>query len=121
LLGAFFFRIDSRRLSRWFKARAERAGEQYPGLWEREISIGVHDWAVWWRVWTESMSWHSKTPRWRDGGLRILPFPGSRVGDEVVLEENRFVELDLPEGKHLAVITLSRVRCRSERFPLIVR
>lgn len=74
---------------------------------EREIGVHIHDWAIWWRVWSPSQSWSNTTPRWRDGNWHpARTFLGKWVYEETVIEE-RPVRIPMPEGEYPATAVLS--------------
>ena len=72
----------------------------------KEIDISMHDGAIWWNFWTSSMSWSSKTPKWRYGNFSFADFfLGKNKYSSMVIEE-RDVLIPMPEGNYLAKIKL---------------
>lgn len=41
---------------------------------DRELSLSVHSWSLWWNLWTPGMEWSSKTPKWRNGSFDFRDF-----------------------------------------------
>lgn len=81
---------------------------------------GVFDPHVHWRLWTSSMEWSSKTPKWREGGVfpMQLIFGDCKVWDEKVLKEKETV-IPMPEGPYKAKAVLTEYWfgfCHLKRF-----
>jgi hypothetical protein len=75
---------------------------------DRELTISVHNWAIWWNLWTSGMDWDSKTPRWRHGCWDILDAVlGKNTYFREVIEE-RDVEIPMPEGCYPAHVKLCK-------------
>jgi len=73
---------------------------------DRELSIGVHDWTVFWRVWRDPMSWSSNVPRWRQGGFRILDALLGRQRHSEREISRTAVKIALPEAQYDATVRL---------------
>ncbi len=83
----------------------------------RELSVRVHDWALWWMVWRDP--WSGGSPRsWRDGSWHPFGHPGSRIGEEEQ-REKRLVEVPMPEGVYFADATRTVGRIRHPRLPFL--
>ena len=76
--------------------------------WEdRELSVRVFDWAVWWTVWRDPMGgWDSSVPKWRDGNFRPLDLLLGK--HDYATREIESVEtvIPMPERAYKAKVTL---------------
>jgi hypothetical protein len=67
----------------------------------REVSVYVHDWSIVWAFWHPTMSWKSKTSKWRHGSLDIREaLFGKRVYREQTYTERKKVIIPMPEGEY---------------------
>lgn len=110
---ALYFGVDSAALSEIIVEWRKRAGDRHPRLWEREISLRVFEWAIWWNFWTPSNEWSSRTPKWRNGSWH--PFGHPKVIEREDLE-TRDVDVPFPTKTYRARATRQRVVSRS-RMP----
>lgn len=75
---------------------------------DKEISFYIYEWTIWWNLWTSTMEWSSKTPRWRHGCWCI---PDTFLGRKKYLREiieERTVQIPMPEGCYEANIKLCK-------------
>jgi len=114
---AFWFTIDARswllRFVTWIVAlQPSDMGNKWSG---RELSIRVHDWAIWWSVWVDDSGWTSSRSKWRDGCFHLLGH-NCRQGDvEEILTRMDYIQM--PERKYECKVTLERVRFGWDRLP----
>lgn len=107
LLLAFYWTVEHPALLRLVQRLV-------PKYQERQLSLRVHDWAVWWNVWHPACEWRSGTPRWRSGSWHVLDTLLGKVHYQSrVVEEERPVQLHLPEGIYEARV--SREECTWKR------
>jgi len=81
--------------------------------WEdRELSVRVHDWAIWWTTWLDPMGgWDSRVPKWRDGSFHIDDLVlGKARFSERVIEPKRQVTIGMPEASYEATVEITE-RC----------
>lgn len=83
----------------------------------RELSLSIHDWAIWWNLWTESNGWSSTTPRWRNGCFHPLDFllGKQRYSEEVI--ETREVLVPMPERSYRGTAKLVTATWKRPRWP----
>ena len=74
------------------------------GQGHKELSLKIHDWSIWWNLWTSSMEWSSQTPRWRNGCFHILDFLFGKNKYVREIIEERDVQIPMPEGNYDAHI-----------------
>lgn len=67
---------------------------------DRSIGLTIHDWALWWKVWTPDMEWSSGTPKWRDGGWHVIDTFLGRMEYSTRELERREVLVPMPEGNY---------------------
>lgn len=103
-LVSLFFGIEATRLARHYKRG------------ERELSLRVHDWAIWWTLWSTSTSWNSKTPRWRDGCFHIDNFLLGKARYSERPLEYRFVEVPMPERAYIGCARLEEATWSRARW-----
>lgn len=104
-----FFSIDDWP---WLYPRLAFAG--YQG---REISLDLHDGALWWRFWMAQDEWLSSTPRWRDGSLNFLDFLiGEPIKTEIEWDEVQ-TTIPLPEATYPATVRLFTQAWHRSRWP----
>lgn len=105
-------------LDGWPKEFYERLG-----LWEKyephAIEVSAHGNAVWWRLWSPTMSWSNKTPRWREGNMNPTEvlFGDTKMTEETIYTKD--VEVPMPEGAYPARLTMSRRTWRRPRAPWV--
>lgn len=81
----------------------------------RELSLSVHDTAVWWCVGADDMGWSSNTPRWMKGSWHPLGFH-MRQGEPELVEE-REVLVPMSERSYRAVARLTTARWGFTKLP----
>lgn len=114
---AFWLTIDARgwlaSFARWLASlQPSDMGVDWSG---RELSLRVHDTALWWKLWVCDYGWTRSRPKWRDGSFHPLGH-NCRQGDPVVVEK-RDVLVPMPERAYKATATLERVRFGWDRLP----
>lgn len=83
----------------------------------RVLSLGIHDWALWWNVWTPDMSWSSKTPKYRQGSFHpIDALLGSGRFESCVVQDLGIVEIPMPEGTYDAHVVAKTERWKRKRW-----
>lgn len=101
LLCSLYLTLDGGLFARVAHAILPSVG--YEG---RELSIRLFDWAVWWSIWTDPMSWSSRTPKWRNGSWHFLDtFLGKQKYEQRELQTVTAM-VPMPERSYPAVITL---------------
>lgn len=80
----------------------------------REISVRVHNWAVWWSVWSPMGEWHSKCPKWREGSWHPLGHHHRQSETEV---ERRDVVVHMPERGYRGTAVRTLTTWGFERLP----
>lgn len=91
-----------------------RSRKDYEG---RVLSFGIHDWALWWNVWTPEMSWSSKTPKYRNGSFHPIDFVlGQGKFESRSVRDLGIIEIPMPEGVYDAHVTLKIEQWRRKRW-----
>lgn len=114
---AFWLSVDGRG---WLRKLADRLAKLEPsdmGVdWSgRDLSVMVHGWAVWWKLWVCDYGWTRSRPRWRDGSFHPLG-RNCRQGEPELVEERK-VLVPMPERAYKATARLERVRFGWDRLP----
>lgn len=66
---------------------------------DTEISLKIHNGAVWWSLWHSTMEWSNKTPRWRNGNFNFVDWLlGEHKHEEKVIMESTPIKIPMPEG-----------------------
>jgi hypothetical protein len=110
--GGPFARLAARLLPEWTWENGE----------DREVSLRVFDWAIWWEVWRDPMaSWSRRVPRWRCGNFHPVDFLfGRTTTTERVLREEEVV-VPLPERGYRGKVRLDEITWRRPRWPFAWR
>ena len=107
-----------------FDLRAEvRHGElvgydegSYPE--SREISLRIHDWAIWWMLWMNDDTWRSTDPKWRHGSFH---FNDALLGHSGYICENISTPIEsyvrMLEGDYPVVLQRQRQTWWRPRWP----
>ena len=82
----------------------------------KEIKLSIHDWSIWWNLWTDSMGWKSTTPKWRNGYFHILDFLLGKAEYSSKTVEERDVEIPMPEKNYPAHIKLNEDTWKRPRW-----
>ncbi len=82
----------------------------------REISISLHSGSLFWRFWTNPMSWTSDTPRWREGSFNFADFFLGRTKCEHRDLEARDVLIPMPERAYPASAKLQEWTWKRPRW-----
>lgn len=82
----------------------------------RDLSLNVHNWALWWSVWSPNGEWSSQCPKWRHGSWH--PLGRYQRQSEELLQTER-VEVPMPERTYRGVGTLSKTTWGWTRLPRI--
>lgn len=107
-LLSVWFHVDdgwAERAASWLLRNAHYA--------DRETSIRVHDWAIWWNVWRDDSSWDSSVPRWRNGSFHFLDFVLGRSEYTQRMLYDLDVKIPLPERAYNA--RLKMIECTWKR------
>jgi hypothetical protein len=85
---------------------------------DREISLSYNYGVLHWMLFSSSMVWSNKTPRWRDGSFNVIDFIlGKKEYSKRVVSE-REVVVPMPEGMYPATVTMFESKWeRSRWFP----
>ena len=83
---------------------------------DREIEISLHSGSLWWRFWTEPMSWSSSIPKWRHGNLNFVDMLLGRDKCEHYPIEEHDVLIPMPEGAYPATAKLEQWTWRRPRW-----
>ncbi len=102
LLFSFWLHVHGfgpmRRAALWLLRNAKHE--------DRETSLRVHDWTLWWTVWRDNSSWSSSTPRWREGNFCLPDFLlGRPAYSERVLKRAETV-IPMAEASYPATVEL---------------
>ena len=110
LLFGLYITLDYYKLEAWLR--------HVIGDYEdREISIRVHDWSLWWNFWTPSMSWSSKTPKYRNGCFHPVDFLFGRMKRSAELIKKVDIEVPMPEGVYKGTAKFENASWRRPRWP----
>lgn len=115
---ALWFTLDHvpdvvfRKLNVDFASRRE-----LDGVYEREIGVSVHDWALWWRLWMPTMQSSSRDARWRRGNINLLDTLFGDQSYEKVPVSTENVVVAMPEKVYPAKVTISRRTWKRDRWP----
>jgi hypothetical protein len=79
----------------------------FPRKWrlkecEKEISVSIHDGALWWSFWNDTMSWSSRTPKWRWGNWNPMDTFLGKIKYSEREFNNKDIEIPMPEKSYLA-------------------
>ncbi|HEU5276809.1 MAG TPA: hypothetical protein VFU97_24345 [Xanthobacteraceae bacterium] len=87
----------------------------------REFRISIHDWAIWWNLWTDNNGWSSKMPWYRNGSFHPVDifFGKARYSDETV--EEREVLVPMPERTYRGTAKLQIASWKRARWPFAKR
>ena len=84
---------------------------------DKQLSLAFHNNAMWWNIWTPSMSWSSTTPWYRNGSFHFDNFIfGDRKYSEKVLE-TRTVIIPMPERNYTATAKRLLATWKRSRWP----
>lgn len=86
------------------------------GHGDREITVDVHSWALWWSVWQDPNGWEAATPRWRHGSWHVLDalLGRARYSSRVIQQCSALVPM--PERSYHAVVTITEATWRRPRW-----
>lgn len=77
------------------------------GYKDRTICIDFHNYSVWWKIWTDPMSWKSSTPKWQDGNFNFVDFIlGKPVFSKTIIGTYNVI-IPLTEGKYNATVSIA--------------
>jgi hypothetical protein len=88
---------------------------------EREISVSIHDWALWWNFWCDPNCWDSRIPRWRQGAWHPIDTLLGRAEYSKVEVGTHAVLIPMPEGCYPATATFERCTWKRPRWFARVR
>lgn len=84
----------------------------------REVSVRVHDAALWWTIWSNPNVWHNTDPKWRDGCFHFDDFLLGKNDYSIREEPPVNVIISMPEGDYPATVTLSEQVWKRPRWPI---
>jgi hypothetical protein len=113
--GGWWQRLAERLLPN--QVRDRHNGQFRTDYSDRELSVRLFDWAIWWNFWTDPDSWSSKTPKYRNGNWHPLDtFLGRMsVTDKEIARED--VQIPMPERSYVATVVLEDRTWRRPRWP----
>lgn len=108
---ALYFGVESWPLSRAISdLLAPENLKGYPRSgFARELSVSIHDWAVYWKLWRHPHEGRSRDRL--DSAWYPFGFPGAQIGKARVVER-REVQVPMPERTYVAQATRSKVTTR---------
>lgn len=80
------------------------------------FSIKVHDWSLWWQFGGDTMSWDSKTPKWKNGNFNFQDFFLGKVVYKADVVETKEVLIPMPEGPYPGVAKMERCVWKRPRW-----
>lgn len=95
----------------------EQPGIRIETYGDREISLSVHNWALWWAFWVSCDCWLSETPWYQQGCFRPIDFLfGPTKYEKLVLDKGKMV-IPMPEKSYEAEYELSLCTWKRKRWP----
>jgi hypothetical protein len=88
---AAFRRLD---LNRWCRRPDQTYGNP------RNIGLSVHDGALWWDVWADTMEWRHNDPKWQHGAWHPIDTLLGRNEVTWIEREKIAVTIPMPEGPY---------------------
>jgi hypothetical protein len=83
----------------------------------REISLRIHDWALWWTLWRDPMGgWSRSIPRWRQGCFNVLDAVLGRTRYSCETLSEHKVSIPMPEGPYPATLRLEKATWTRPRW-----
>jgi len=76
--------------------------------YDRQVTISIHNWAIWWALWADTMGWSNKTSKWRKGCWHFLDTLLGKIKYTREIIKERDVEIPMPEGTYPAHIKLCK-------------
>lgn len=76
------------------------------GLSDREISLNIHDWSIYWMLWADPNIWTREIPRWKQGSFNLPNFFLGKLDHWETELSTHEVEIPLPEGNYPATVRL---------------
>lgn len=68
---------------------------------QREISLRIHNWAIWWMLWMNDNEWRSTDPKWRRGSFHLDDFfLGQREYQEEAIGDCLDLHVTMLEGSY---------------------
>lgn len=83
---------------------------------DREINVYFYRGTLYWRFWTDTMSWSSTTPKWRHGSFDFVNFVLGREACEHHVLEARDVTVPMPERAYAASAKLEQWTWKRPRW-----
>lgn len=80
------------------------------------FSIKVHDWSLWWQFGGDTMSWDSKTPKWKNGNFNFQDFFLGKVVYKADVVETKEVLIPMPEGPYPGIAKMERCVWKRPRW-----
>jgi len=89
--------------------------DKYEG---RVIEFSIHDWTLWWKMWTDPHSWTNTTPKWKDGNFNILDFFFGR--DKYTRKDlySADLDLELSERTYKVSVIMHEDTWKRPRWPI---
>jgi hypothetical protein len=108
-LFALYFTFEQ-----WSWLRKWKVCEGWPG---KELSLSIHDWAIWWNLWTNEDEWNAKTPKWRNGCFHIDDFVLGKYTYTKVNQPSIPVLIPMPEKDYEGTLTFFTQTWKRSRWP----
>lgn len=77
--------------------------------------------SLWWSLWHSTMSWDSRTPRWRHGSFDVVDFVLGRPKYDTTMLEECTTLVPMPERAYPARVKLFLATWRRPRWPFPTR
>ena len=82
----------------------------------RAISVSFGEFGMHWNLWTDSMGWSSKTPKWRNGFFSLTDFIfGKKKYTQEVIDTKQ-VEIPMPEKSYQATVEFREDTWKRKRW-----
>jgi hypothetical protein len=82
----------------------------------REISLRIHDWAIWWTFWMNPNSYARRDPKWRRFVFHIDDFFLGRQKYSKQVLSTHDVKIPMPEGSYPATVILAEATWKRPRW-----
>ncbi len=86
-------------------------------VYERAVSLSVHDWAIWWNLWMATMQSNSTDPKWRRGCFHIVDAIFGTRDRVAVPISTEAVVVPMPEKLYTAKVETVRATWTRSRWP----
>jgi len=115
-----YLSLTDRRLGKLLERIVKQPSDMGNNYSGRELSLRIHDWSLWWKLWVDTSGWTHERPKWRDGNVN---FPDTLLGKfkhSERLLERRDIEIRMPEGVYKGVCEMKEGTWKRPRWPFPV-